>query len=396
MSIKHSDRVGNSISGSGYRRAADLPAVPRKNRGSVPKPGMEEGNVIRGGSDQHFVTTGKGRRGGMEGPATSDSGTGETGDAVASDLRRPGTGGAVASDLGRGGTGGVESFPSPNGGFTDDLRSTFGDAGPKNKNKNNPSSERNRRVWRGARGGSDASTGVGGSDWGPAQSFQWAEARKASLTQILGPGNRSSRLRARAVNRNARSYKMCLEGFSPNRSGFISHGPSDRGRTWDVPENHSSFSPNEVTANDPFGLRTGIYYPLSLEQLHQRLLWVETAVLGWQLEGCHPSNTNAEHVDETHCQSTSSPNSIQNSKTGRKRTAPAAVRRTSAMKQRRPSKICKILGERRRGRGWQYQVLWAGGGSSDCNWLAGKTLEVDGAEALSSWQNQKQLKALTL
>ncbi|KAJ6561279.1 hypothetical protein B0H10DRAFT_1966594 [Mycena sp. CBHHK59/15] len=95
---------------TGYRRAADLPAVPRKKRGSVPKPGMEEGNVIRGGSDQHFVTTGKGRRGGMEGPATSDSGTGETGDAVASDLRRPGTGGAVASDLGRGGTGGVESY----------------------------------------------------------------------------------------------------------------------------------------------------------------------------------------------------------------------------------------------------------------------------------------------
>ncbi|KAJ6498675.1 hypothetical protein DFH09DRAFT_1103117 [Mycena vulgaris] len=33
----------------------ESPAVYRKNRGSTPKPGMEEVNMIRGGSDQHFA-----------------------------------------------------------------------------------------------------------------------------------------------------------------------------------------------------------------------------------------------------------------------------------------------------------------------------------------------------
>ncbi|KAJ7809611.1 hypothetical protein B0H14DRAFT_3758989, partial [Mycena olivaceomarginata] len=60
---------------------------------------------------------------------------------------------------------------------------------------------------------------------------------------------------------------------------------------------HSLFTHNEVAAKNPFGLRADIYYPLSLDQLHQRLLWVETAVLAWQLigndEGDRPTLTSS-------------------------------------------------------------------------------------------------------
>jgi hypothetical protein len=117
---------------------------------------------------------------------------------------------------------------------------------------------------------------------------------------------------------------------------------------------------------------------------------------------------NSGHDDGDHHQATSPVNSTQNSavmkisESEKKEKSKATVRHSRrahnaiGMRQLKASKISKILGERRRGRGWQYRVLWAGGGSDDCSWLAGKTLKAEGAEALSNWEKQKQMKALTL
>ncbi|KAJ7715493.1 hypothetical protein B0H14DRAFT_3633096 [Mycena olivaceomarginata] len=76
----------------------------------------------------------------------------------------------------------------------------------------------------------------------------------------------------------------------------------------------------------------------------------------------------------------------------RRRSSDAHVELT---KPQKASKIAKVLDERRRGRGRQYRVRWVGGGFNDCSWLAGRKLKVDGADELSIWEKQKQLKAST-
>ncbi|KAJ7897737.1 hypothetical protein B0H13DRAFT_2337796 [Mycena leptocephala] len=188
-----------------------------------------------------------------------------------------------------------------------------------------------------------------------------------------------------------------MQSGNSSASGFASsNGTADCFGTWDFFQTHSSVGLKE---DDPFA----IYYPLSLEQLHQRLLWVETAVLGWQLESEHPSKLNVGRGDRGYARAapavTSSKGSVVQRTNGRKYklTAKASVRRSGRAHdlkkrdQRNESNISEILEERRRGRGWQYKVLWAGGDLSQCSWLPGKALEVDGEEALSTWKKQKQL-----
>ncbi|KAJ7924530.1 hypothetical protein B0H13DRAFT_1863930 [Mycena leptocephala] len=105
--------------------------------------------------------------------------------------------------------------------------------------------------------------------------------------------------------------------FNSVESDFSSsHTSNDCVGTWDFLGTQAL---SEVTTNNPFAhlsykeLHKDIYYPPTLEQLHQRLLWVETTVLGWQLEGHHPSEPNSGHNDGDHHQATSPVNSTQNS-----------------------------------------------------------------------------------
>ncbi|KAJ7788026.1 hypothetical protein B0H14DRAFT_3162833 [Mycena olivaceomarginata] len=185
-----------------------------------------------------------------------------------------------------------------------------------------------------------------------------------------------------------------MQESSSTDSGFGSSqdGPSE----WEFLGPHSSFTHNEVVANNPFD----IHYPLSLDQLHQRLLWVETTVLGWQLIGDQPAKPTMGRNDEDHVRTTPPLTCTQDSTTcENKETTKAIVRRSRRAHNAKPlkaSKIAKVLDERRRGRGWQYRVRLVGGGFNDCSWIPGRKLKVDGVEALSIWEKQKQLKALTL
>lgn len=80
------------------------------------------------------------------------------------------------------------------------------------------------------------------------------------------------------------------------------------------------------------------------------------------------------------------------------RRSPRSGRVHNSIKKPKESKISEILEERRRGRGWQYKVIWDGEDSNSWSWLPGTALKVDGREALTAWEQEKQLtkKALTL
>jgi hypothetical protein len=54
-------------------------------------------------------------------------------------------------------------------------------------------------------------------------------------------------------------------------------------------------------------------------------------------------------------------------------------------------KFPRILAERRRGRGKQYQVLWDEADLTNFSWLAGTALKAEGAEVLYKWEKQIKL-----
>ncbi|KAJ7787415.1 hypothetical protein B0H14DRAFT_2629325 [Mycena olivaceomarginata] len=124
-------------------------------------------------------------------------------------------------------------------------------------------------------------------------------------------------------------------------------------------------------------------YALSLDNLHQRLLWVETAVLGWQLERNHQS------IPPTFNEAGGCDNS------GKIILAPtpASLRENNLARRNAPREFtnARIIAERRRGQGKQYQVLWDGGDLNDSTWLSGTALKVKGSIALAKWEKQKQL-----
>ncbi|KAJ7869600.1 hypothetical protein B0H14DRAFT_3132323 [Mycena olivaceomarginata] len=73
-------------------------------------------------------------------------------------------------------------------------------------------------------------------------------------------------------------------------------------------------------------------------------------------------------------------------------TTPPLSARARRNDERKAFKIAGILAERRRGRGKQYQVLRDGGDLNKCSWLSGSAMKANGAEAMSKWEKQKQLK----
>ncbi|KAJ7495689.1 hypothetical protein B0H11DRAFT_1910442 [Mycena galericulata] len=94
--------------------------------------------------------------------------------------------------------------------------------------------------------------------------------------------------------------------------------------------------------------------------------------------------------------------SVSKKKTRKKKTAQLEIGHRSDRGQnlhrrnrRKESRVSEILEERRRGKGWQYKVLWDGE-DIPCSWLPGTVLKVNGGEALTSWEKQKQLKAKSL
>ncbi|KAJ7820406.1 hypothetical protein B0H14DRAFT_2600003 [Mycena olivaceomarginata] len=72
---------------------------------------------------------------------------------------------------------------------------------------------------------------------------------------------------------------------------------------------------------------------------------------------------------------------------------PASLRENNLARRNAPREFtnARIIAERRRGQGKQYQVLWDGGDLNDSTWLSGTALKVKGSIALAKWEKQKQL-----
>ncbi|KAJ7847973.1 hypothetical protein B0H13DRAFT_1907027 [Mycena leptocephala] len=158
--------------------------------------------------------------------------------------------------------------------------------------------------------------------------------------------------------------------------------------------NYSTFTPDNIPQElflptNPPGANnySGEYFmrPIpnasSIENLHQRLLWVSTVVLGWQLERDHqyipPTSSEASECESSELA-----------------LSPVPLR-ASTLARRSPPRDFKngrIIAERARGQGKQYQVVWDGRDLNHFAGLSGTALKRKGAILLAKWETQKQLR----
>ncbi|KAJ7830082.1 hypothetical protein B0H14DRAFT_3128753 [Mycena olivaceomarginata] len=152
--------------------------------------------------------------------------------------------------------------------------------------------------------------------------------------------------------------------------------------------------PQAASIQQDFGVSNPFvgYDPISLENLHQRLLWVETTILGWQMLG---GNTTADGKDVQGIPSQSVQPELKRptDRAHSDQTTPLSkrTRKSKNRNQRKALKFSRILAERRRGRGKQYQVLWDEADLTNFSWLAGTALKAEGAEVLYKWEKQIKL-----
>ncbi|KAJ7870264.1 hypothetical protein B0H13DRAFT_1896265 [Mycena leptocephala] len=171
-----------------------------------------------------------------------------------------------------------------------------------------------------------------------------------------------------------------------NPFGFLNQ--QDRGPYAFIPDN-LFFSTNQVTpmesTSTEFGSTSGwncnysknLFLPknsippvadaTSLNNLHQRLLWVERFVLGWELGRKH-------RLTSTEVDGDGDNNSGQ-----------------MPLNVRKEFKSARIIAERGHGQGKQYKVLWDGVDLHHFTWLSGTAVKRKGAMILAKWEKQKQV-----